>query len=88
MVQKRQLRKSHPDAHFCAALFKYMRDYARKFREISLFVCIDDKHRIKVGEPGYPVAAVERGKEVIVSTNETLEVVDHDFCRFGQVLFY
>ena len=62
-----------------------MRDYAIKFRDISLFACIDDKHRIKVGEPGYPVAAVERGKEVIVSSHETLEVGDHDFCKFSLI---
>ena len=30
------------------------------------FVCIDDKHRLKVGEPGYPVAAAERGKRLLV----------------------
>ena len=85
MIQKRQFRKYHPDAHFCAAIFRYMRDYAIKFRDISLFACIDDKHRIKVGEPGYPVAAVERGKEVIVSSHETLEVGDHDFCKFSLI---
>ena len=85
MVQKRQFRNYHPDAHFCAALFRYMQDYAIKFRDISLFVCIDDKHRIKVGEPSFPVAAVERGKEVIVSLHETLTVGDHDFCKFSLI---
>lgn len=29
--------------------FGIMRDYALKFRELSVFVCIDGKHRIKVG---------------------------------------
>ena len=38
-----------------------------KYRNLSSFICIDDKHRIKIGEPGYPVAAVERGRQVIVS---------------------
>ncbi len=85
MVQKRQFRKSHPDAHYCAAIFRYMRDYAVKYRDISVFVCIDDKHRIKVGEPNYPVAAVERGREVIVSLNETFIVGDHDFCKFSLI---
>ena len=36
-----------------------------KFREISVFACIDDKHRIKVGEPGFPVASAERGRQVM-----------------------
>ena len=83
IVQRRQLRKFHPDAHLCAALFRYEREYAIRFRDISLFVCIDDKHKISVGEPNYPVAAVERGKEVIVSLNETFLVADHDFSKFS-----
>ena len=45
------------------------------------FVCQDDKHSIKVGEPGYPVAAVERGKQVLVRLNEKMVVGDHDFTK-------
>ena len=75
MVQKRQFRKFHPDAHYCSAIFRYMRDFALRYRDISLFVCLDDKHRIKVGEPGFPVAATERGREVIVSSTEHLLLV-------------
>jgi hypothetical protein len=36
-----------------------------------------------VGEPNFPVAAVERGKEVIVSFDETFIVGDHDYCKFS-----
>ena len=42
---------------------------------------MDDKHSCKVGEPGCPVGAVERGKQVNVRLNETMEVADHDFTR-------
>ena len=28
----------------------------------------DDNHNIKVGEPSFPVAAVDRGKQVLVCT--------------------
>ena len=59
-----------------------MRDYAVKYRNLSLFVCIDDKHTIKVGEPGFPLAAAERGREVVVSTSDTFVVGDHDFSKF------
>ncbi len=62
-----------------------MRDFAIKLRYMSLFVCINDKHRIKVGEPNCPVAAVESGKEVTVSLHETLQVADHDFCKFSLI---
>lgn len=83
MVQKRQFRKSHVDEHYCAAIFRYLREYALKFRNESFFVCLDDKHRLKVGEPGFPVAAAERGRRVIVSLQEQFQVGDHDFTRFS-----
>lgn len=39
----------------------------------------DNKHRVKFGEPEFPVAAAERGQEVVVSLHETFAVGDHDF---------
>lgn len=45
------------------------------------FACQDDKHSIKVGEPGFPVAAVERGKQVLVGTDTAFCVGDHDFTK-------
>ena len=48
-------------------------------------VCIDDKHRLKVGEPGFPVAAAEWGR-VLVRAGTTFEVGDHDFTKFSIVL--
>ena len=45
---------------------RYMREYALLFREYSFFISIDDKHRIKVGEPYNPVASAERGRRVPV----------------------
>ena len=34
------------------------------FRDQVEFLSCDDKHTIKVGEPNFPVAAVDKGKEV------------------------
>ena len=85
MVQKRLFRKSHPDEHYCAALFRYQREFAVKYQQLTNFICIDDKHRLKVGEPGFPVAAAERGREVVVSLHETFAVGDHDFTRFSVI---
>ena len=34
-----------------------------------------------VGEPGYPIATVTRGKKVIVGNNEKFHVADHDFTK-------
>ena len=85
MVQKRQFRHKHVDAHYCAAIFRYMREYALLVRDLAIFVSLDDKHCIKVGEPGYPVAAAECGGHVLVAQNETFEVGDHDFTKFSVI---
>ena len=42
---------------------------------------MDDKHNVKVGEPGYPVAALDRGKQVIVGQGQPVQVSDHDFTK-------
>lgn len=44
---------------------------------------MDEKHRIKVGEPKYPVAATDRNLCVLVGSGETFEVEDHDHAKFG-----
>lgn len=49
MVQARQFRKEHPDAHYAAAIFRYQREYSIRLRDYCNFVSIDDKHRVKVG---------------------------------------
>ena len=33
----------------------------------------------------YPVAAVERGRRVLVSRNQSFEVANHDFTKFRSV---
>ena len=83
MVQKRQFRKSHIDEHYCAAIFRYLREYALLFKRQSILICLDDKHRLKVREPGFPMAAAESGQRVIVSLKEEFQVGDHDFTRFS-----
>ena len=49
-------------------------------------VSVDDKHRLKVGEPGSPVAAAELGRKVIVRAGTTFAVGDHDLTKFSIVL--
>ena len=87
MVQKRQLRKTHEDEHYAAAVFRYVREYAIQLKDQCTMVCIDDKRWLKVGEPGFPVAAAERGRKVIVRAGTTFEVGDHDFTKFNIVPF-
>ncbi|PKY18698.1 hypothetical protein RhiirB3_492222 [Rhizophagus irregularis] len=83
MVQSRQLRNNHIDNHYASALFRYLKELAITFKDYSWLIFMDDKHRCKVGEPGYPVAAVERGKQVIVSCSKSFIVSDHDFTKCG-----
>ena len=86
MIQQRQLRMWHEDSHYCAALFKYLKQFSLQYKAVTDLVFLDDKHRCKVGEPGMPVAAVERGKQVIVSmTGKKFSVADHDFTKCGMI---
>lgn len=65
-VQQCQWRKDHEDVHYAACIFQYMREYAVLFRRFSVFACLDDiKHKVKVGEPNYLVAAAECGRQVL-----------------------
>ena len=79
MVQSRQFRKSRIGCHYASSLFRYEKEFSIKCKPHIDFVCMDDKHTCKVGEPGYPLASVERGKRVLVNKNESFQVGDHDF---------
>ncbi|XP_033096588.1 uncharacterized protein LOC117100862 [Anneissia japonica] len=83
MVQARQFRADHVDCHYASALFRYEKECAIMFRDHVTLVSMDDKHTIKVGEPGCPVAAAERGKQVLVAMGKKLAVADHDFTRLS-----
>ena len=85
VVQQQQWRRSHPDSHYAAAVFRYMREYSILLRGFCLFICLDDKHKVKFGEPYFPVAAAERGKRVLVRADESLRDSDHDFTKFSLV---
>ena len=50
-------------------------------RRFSVLACLDDKHKVKVGELGFPVAAAERARQVLVHSSTSFEVGDHDFTK-------
>jgi hypothetical protein len=79
-VQKRLFRKPHPDEYYCAALFQS----AVKYRELLVFIRINDKHRIKLGEPGYPVCC-GTGMSGHVSQTEFV-FANHDFLIIPSVV--
>ena len=64
MVQSRQHSHEYVDQHKCAALILMLKVFYVKYRQCVTLVNLDDKHACKVGEPNYPIAAVDRGKGV------------------------
>ena len=48
-VQRRQLRKTHIDAHYCAVLFRYLKEMAVRFRKHAALFFLDDKSKIPIG---------------------------------------
>lgn len=73
------------DSHYASALFLYQKHFAVKYQQYSSYVFMDDKHHCKVGEPSCPVAAVERGKRVIVSLDHRFVVANHDHTKYSVV---
>lgn len=67
--------------HYAACVFRYMCEYALRLWNSATFACLDDKH--KVGEPNCPVAAAERGRQVLVHSSTNFLVGDHDFTRMS-----
>ena len=45
-------------------------------------VCLGNKHGMKIGEPGFPVAAAECGRRVV---GTSFKVGDHDFTKFSMI---
>ncbi|CAG8754069.1 9900_t:CDS:2, partial [Racocetra fulgida] len=81
-VQARQLRKSHPDAHYCRAIFKYFRHFAVKFKEHTALIFADDKHKVPIGEDVATSTGV-RNKSVAIPISAILNASDHDFTKLS-----
>ena len=79
-VQRRQLRAQHPDNHYCAALFKYLKFKAIELKDEAVLYCCDDKSKIPVGEPDKPVSTGVKGGLSIAQTSTELVALDHDMC--------
>lgn len=87
-VLSRTWRKPHADEHFCAALKRYLLHMCVRFRDEARFVSFDDKNNIPVGHPGLPIAAIERGRRVLVAkASSGVQAMDHDAGSGGQIKF-
>ncbi|CAC5384897.1 unnamed protein product [Mytilus coruscus] len=76
----RQSRNSHQNEHYCAALYKYIWQYAIKYKDNMTLLCINDKSKDDFGEPGFALAYEVRGRQSIVPVDSSLSALDHDFC--------
>ena len=85
MIQTRLFRKNYPDAHYCSALYNFMKQRATKHRTDSNFFSADAKCKVPVGEPDFSLASVSRGKKVVVGVNESFRVADHDFSKVSLI---
>ena len=52
-----------------------------------MFICLDDKHKVKIGEPDFPVVSTECGRRVPMAVKESFQAGDHDFTKFGIIPF-
>lgn len=84
-AQFAQLRKDHPDQFVGHVEFKYLKHLAVRKRVNTDFLCGDDKHKINVGEMGFPIGAAVKTRRVIVGEGEVLCKGDHDFSRFSLI---
>ena len=66
MVEQRLIRKSNSDTHYPNAIYKFLKERAVKNRRNVSSFSAD----VSVGEPGYPIITITRGKKVIVGKNE------------------
>ncbi|XP_070559193.1 uncharacterized protein [Ptychodera flava] len=80
-IQRRQLRVEHPDDHYCAAIFKYLKNKATELKDRCVMFCCDDKAKVPFGEPGHAVSTGVRGKKTITPTGTTLCALDHDMTK-------
>ena len=86
MVQQHNICKSHNDKGYCSAIYKYLCEQIVTHKDHAAFVSIDDKNRIKIGEPNCPITAATKGKRVLVVTNQLLQAADHDISTISVTL--
>ena len=85
IMQQRMVRKSHDDDHYINAIYKYAQQYVIDIRDWASFICIDDKHKILLSEPGFPLSALPCSRRVLVGKNQVFQVRDHDFSTISLI---
>src|SRR5437773_7428752 len=81
-VQSQLLRKNSDDAHYCSALFRYLREFCIQYNQWTCLISADDKHKVPIGED-VAVSTGVRNRRSIVAQNSTLIAADHDFTKLS-----
>lgn len=84
-VQVRQLHRDHQDSHYVSALLQYVKSFAVRFCSHCLYVSVDDKAVVPVGEPDCPISTGVRGhnRSLVSLDGPQLLALDHDFHVHG-----
>ena len=87
MVQRRQMRSDHPDSKYAYITFKYLEEFAIRYKDVASLICLDDKAVIPVGNPGLPVSTNVRkhNKSLGPCNGPILGAADHDWNVAGIV---
>ncbi|KAK3084947.1 hypothetical protein FSP39_021903 [Pinctada imbricata] len=85
IVQTRQARVSHQDGKYATMLFRYLKEFLVQYRQHALFVCMDDKAVVPIGEPGIPISTGVRGHNKVMApaSGPALVETDYDFHNAG-----
>ncbi|GES77742.1 hypothetical protein GLOIN_2v1780244 [Rhizophagus clarus] len=81
-VQSRLLRKNSDDAHYCAVLFRYLREFRIQYHQWTCLISADDKHKIPIGED-VAVSTGVRNRRSMVAQDSILAAADHDFTKLS-----
>ena len=84
-VQYRTLRNYNIDSHYCNAQKKGIAHFAVDYRDRIIFLSVDDKAKIKFGEPNHLLSSGVRGKQSICQTGHFLQAEDHDTANKGSI---
>ena len=79
------MRKNNPDFHYTNAIYSFLKERAQLYADTCVLSSADAKCKVTLGEPGYPIAAVSRGKRVIVGSRKSLQIGDHDFSKISMM---
>ena len=88
-VQVHLLRHIHVDARYMSMILRYLKEFCVQLHSLVnyVYISVDDKAIIPVGEPGLPVSSGVRGhnRSIVLAEGPSPGALDHDFHVSGVV---